>query len=118
MKKIQKLISTLSLRKTNSNFFACLIKRNKVIFSLSLYSFQLKGRKEEYRAFWFRICKFIELSIRKLNIYALNIIVHGRLLGVYKLIIFKRHIKARIKFFFLKTSVPHNGCKLKKRKRK
>ena len=102
----KKELPILVLKKTNSNFFACLYKK-KMLFSLSFYSFIKKNTKNAYRLFWFRLFKY---QIKKINL-----IIYSKLLLKYKILLRNKVFMKKLNFFYYYTGIAHNGCKLKKK---
>lgn len=113
----KKKLPVLVLKKTNSNFFACLYKK-KMLFSLSFYSFIKKNTKNAYRLFWFRLFKYIEVRLFKYKIKKINLIIYGKLLLKYKILLRNKVFMKKLNFFYYYTGIAHNGCKLKKKRRK
>jgi len=106
------------LKKTYSNYFACLVKQKKIIFSITYYSFIQKNKKDAYRLFFFRLFKFFQTKIYKYKIKHFNLIMYGRYLYKYSVLIKKKLFKKGINHFYFYSGVAYNGCKLKKKKRK
>ena len=115
---MKKKLTILTLKKTNSNVFVCLYKYHKMFFSLSFYSFIKKNQKNAYKLFWYRLFKFIEVRLDRFKIKKFNLIIYGKLLYKYKNMFKVKKIYEKIGCLFYKTGVSHNGCKLKKKKRK
>ena len=89
-----------------------------MLFTISFYSFIKKNKKNAYRLFWFRLFKYIEVRLFKYKIQKLNLIIYGKLLLKYKILLKNKVLLKKLNFFYYNTGVSHNGCKLKKKRRK
>jgi len=109
----------LVIKKTNNNYFLTLSKNNYTIFSVTFFSFIKKNKKDAYRLFWARFKKFMEYRVLKFKIKKLNLIIYGKLMYQYRKF-FKISIDfiRKIYLFYFYSGLAHNGCKLKKKKRK
>lgn len=116
IKKNKKTI--LVLKKTRSNFFASLYKKNNLYFSISFHSFTVKDQKDAYRLFFLRLFKFIEIRFFKFKFYSVNIFIFGKLIYKYLYILKNRKIKSRISKVAYLSNLAFNGCRLKKKRRK
>ena len=89
-----------------------------MFFSVSFYSFIKKNRKDAYKLFWFRLFKFLEVRLSRFNIIKFNLIIYGKLIYKYTKLLKNKIIIDKLHYFFYKTGIAHNGCRLKKKKRK
>jgi hypothetical protein len=89
-----------------------------LVLYVTFYIFIKKNPIDAYRLFYARLFLFLRNRLKKHKIKTVNIILYGKLHFKYnklfKFAEFTRNIMRVIHY----TTIPHNGCRLKKKKRK
>lgn len=118
IKKKLKKKAVLVIKRTRWNTFICLYFKKKMFFSVSFFSFIKRNTKNPYKLFWFRLFKFISVRLQRFKILNYNLLIYGRLYGIYNKLINTKGIVNTLNHLLYYTGISHNGCKLKKKKRK
>ena len=110
---------TITFQKTNNNFFIFVNTKNYLIFTTSLYSFVGRhNRGSEVTRFWYIFTKFLHLKLKLWSIWKFNVISKGGWYYRISLLLVKGKFLKNVKKLYFTKQYAHNGCKLKKRRRR
>ena len=61
---------------------------------------------------------YFSLGYLNIKLKKINLIIYGKLLLKYKILLRNKVFMKKLNFFYYYTGIAHNGCKLKKKCRK